>query len=291
MTVHVLVMILAMVGLVAYPLLSANAEGTEEAQATRTTVRIAQMHAVPEKWNLEKNFATFLALLEKAGAENPDIFITPEGWLDGYAAPHEDSTPAKLREVAQDPQASEYLKVVSEQAAKRDLHICFGFTSLEDGRIFNAAGLWGPDGSLIGIYHKTHLQRHDLQYTPGEALPVWPTPWGPVGIMICADRRWPETARCLRLQGAKLILNPTYGFRGELNEAMIRTRGYENQCYVAFTHPGESLVTGPKGGVVGKEVSETPGVLVTELDLTRARDDNHIADRRPDLYGVITRVP
>ena len=291
MAAHVLAAVLVALGLSVYPLCSARAEEQAGDGTPRTTVRIAQMHAVPEKWNLEKNFATFLALLEKADTENPDIFITPEGWLDGYAAPDDASTPEKLREVAQDPRTSEYLKVVSEQADKRDMHICFGFTSLENGRIYNAAGLWGSDGSLIGIYHKTHIQTHDVQYTPGEGLPVWPTPWGPVGIMICADRRWPETARCLRLQGAKLILNPTYGFRGELNEAMIRTRSFENQCYVAFTHPGESLVTGPKGGVIGKEVSETPGVLVTELDLTRARDDNHIADRRPELYGVITRVP
>jgi predicted amidohydrolase len=111
-------------------------------------------------------------------------------------------------------------------------------------------------------------------------------PFTPVSL---PDRRWPETARTLRLQGARLILNPTYGFTGDLNEAMMRTRAYENQCFIAFAHPRLGLVTGPDGRIVAREQAETPGVLFCEVDLSRAKDDNHIRDRRPDLYGIITR--
>lgn len=251
-------------------------------------VRVAQMRGVPEKWNVEANFEVFLAMLDKAQPERPDIFVTPECWLDGYAAPDKSSTPEKLRSVAQDVSNSPYLQRVSEEAKKRGMYICFGFTSFEDGKLFNAAGLWNEEGALVGVYHKTHLQEHDLQFEFGEGLPVWPTRWGPVGIMICADRRWPETARVLRLEGARLILNPTYGFRGDLNEAMMRTRAYENQCFVAFTHPSESLLTNPKGGIQAQEISDAPGVLVTEIDLSRARDDNHLRDRRPELYSILS---
>ncbi|HEO71434.1 MAG TPA: carbon-nitrogen hydrolase family protein, partial [Candidatus Hydrogenedentes bacterium] len=157
------------------------------------------------------------------------------------------------------------------------------------GKIYNAAGLWDSLGRRVGVYHKTHLQHHDLQYAPGADLPVWPSPWGPLGIMICADRRWPETARVLRLRGAKLILNPTYGFHGGLNTAMMRTRAYENQCFIAFTHPEESLVTGPKGDIEAHAFGK-PGVLICDIDLARAKDDNHIADRRPELYGPISAL-
>jgi len=268
---------------------SSSSENSGETGAG-TTVRIAQMRAVPEKWNLEANFKVFLELLDEADKHKPDFFVTPEGWLDGYASPHKSSTPEKLRGVAQDLEGSPYLQRVSSEARKRGMFICFGFTSLEGGKIYNAAGLWGRDGNLIGVYHKTHLQNHDLQYTPGEDLPVWDTPWGPVGIMICADRRWPETARCLRLQGARLILNPTYGFRGSLNTAMMRTRAYENQCFIAFTHPEESLVTGPRGKVLTSKVGDEPAVFITEVDLAEARDDNHLQDRRPEIYGVITET-
>ena len=265
--------------------------GTNHMPSEPQTVRLALMHGVPAKWDLDANMNAFLDALARAVPHRPEIFITPECWLDGYAAPDKDSTPERLRAVAQDPQRSPYLQRVAEEAKKNSLYICFGFTSVEEGRIYNAAGLWDANGALAGIYHKTHLQTHDLQYAPGDALPVWPTPWGPVGIMICADRRWPETARSLRLQGARLILNPTYGFYNDLNEAMMRTRAFENQCFIAFAHPRLSLVTGPKGAVVAKEESDEFGTLICDIDLSLARDDNHLRDRRPELYGILSRMP
>jgi predicted amidohydrolase len=256
--------------------------------AEKHTVRLGLLEAVPLRWELEANFKAFLDLLEAATREGVELFVTPEGWLDGYASPARDSTPEKLRSVAQDPRTSPYLRRVATEAKARSMLICFGFTSLEEGKIYNAAGLWGPDGNLIGVYHKTHLQGHDLQYSPGESLPTWGTPWGPIGVMICADRRWPETARALRLQGARLILNPSYGMHGEANEWWMRTRGYENQCFIAFCHPKVAFIVDPKGNIAGKLEGEPAGVLVRDVDLTLARDDNHIRDRRPELYGAIT---
>jgi N-carbamoylputrescine amidase len=256
--------------------------------AGKRTVRIGLLEAVPLRWELEANFKAFLHLLEAATRERVELLVTPEGWLDGYASPAPDSTPEKLRSVAQDPLTSPYLRRVATEAKARSMLICFGFTSLEEGKIYNAAGLWGPDGNLIGVYHKTHLQGHDLQYSQGESLPVWNTPWGPVGVMICADRRWPETARTLRLQGARLILNPSYGMHHEANEWWMRTRGYENQCFIAFCHPKVAFIVDPKGNIAGKLQGEPAGVLVREVDLTLARDDDHIRDRRPELYGPIT---
>lgn len=279
---HVLAMALGAVVMLVPGMARAAEDGGKD------QVRIAQMRGVPEKWNLDANFALFLELVDRAAASNPDFFITPEGWLDGYAAPDKASTRERILGIAQDLNTSPYLEQVAAKAREHGFYICFGFTSLEGGKAFNASGLWGPEGQLVGVYHKTHLQNHDLQYDPGEALPVWPTPWGPVGMMICADRRWPETVRTLRLQGARLILNPTYGFHNDLNLAMLRTRAYESQCFIAFTHPKQSLVTGPKGDVVLNESPEEPGLSVCEIDLSRAKEDNHLRDRRPELYGILT---
>jgi len=249
-------------------------------------VRLALLQAVPVKWDLQANFATFERLLDQASGA--DILITPECWLDGYAAADKGSTPERLRSIAQDPATSPYIRRIAEQARLRRMMICFGFTSLEKGRVYNAAGLWDKTGKLVGIYHKTHLQTHDLQFAPGKSLPVWSTEWGPIGIMICADRRWPETARTLRLQGARLILNPTYGMRHLANQWWMRTRSYENQCFIAFAHPEVGLIVGPKGELIAKRL-ERPGVLLCDVDLSLATDDNHLRDRRPELYGPITR--
>jgi beta-ureidopropionase len=253
-----------------------------------THLRLGLLRGIPTKWNLETNFEVFLDQVNVAAKEKVDIFITPECWLDGYAAPDPSSTPDRLRGIAQELETSRYLSQVAEEAKKNHLLICFGFSSLENGKLYNSAGLWNREGELLGVYHKTHLQTHDLQYSYGEALPVFPSEYGPLGIMICADRRWPETARVLRLQGAKLILNPTYGMCGENNEMWMRTRGYENQCYIAFTHPKVSLVVDPDGKVAAKSEEPGPAVLTCDIDLSKATEDNHLRDRRPELYQILT---
>ncbi|QDT98217.1 carbon-nitrogen hydrolase family protein [Gimesia aquarii] len=260
----------------------------------RNRVRLALMRAVPEKWKLESNYQLFEKAVSQAAQKKANVLITPECWLDGYASTTKDSTPEKIRTVAQPLDQSKYLKNVARLAKKHHMFICFGFTSLEKGRAFNASGLWSDQGKLIGVYHKTHLQAHDLQYAPGRALPVWNTPWGKVGMMICADRRWPETARTLRLQGARLILNPTYGFHNDLNEAMMRTRSYENQCFIAFTHPKQSLVTGPRGQVLANQddkndKDDAPQILICDINLSQAKENNHLQDRRPEIYGPLNR--
>lgn len=258
-------------------------------------LRLALLRAVPVKWDLDANFQTFQAGVDLAAQQRAQLLITPECWLDGYASPDKQSTPERIRGIAQDLDSSPYLRRVAELARQHGMCICFGFTSLEEGQAYNAAGLWDAAGKRLGVYHKTHLQAHDLQYAPGRQLPVWPTAWGSVGIMICADRRWPETARTLRLQGAKLILNPTYGMHNELNEAMMRTRSYENQCFIAFAHPQQSLVTDPHGRVIAKENAAAaepsgPRVLICDVDLSQAKDDNHLRDRRPEIYRAITEA-
>ena len=211
-------------------------------------------------------------------AEQEAIVLLPMGQVEEHGTHSPVGTDVFISE--------ETARRVAEEARKRSMYICFGFSSLQDGKVYNAAGLWDREGQLVGIYHKTHIQTHDLQYSPGMDLPVWPSPWGPLGIMICADRRWPETARTLRLKGAKLILNPTYGMHHLKNEWWMRTRSYENQCFIAFTHPSVGFVVNPHGDVAERR-REKPGVLLCEIDLAEAKDDNHIRDRRPELYEII----
>jgi N-carbamoylputrescine amidase len=251
-------------------------------------LRVAQLRGVPTKWDLEANFAVFVAQVPVAAEAKADIFITPECWLDGYASPDPESTPERLREVAQPLEGSDYLDQVSALAKKHKMWICFGFTSIEGGAIYNACGLWDRTGKLVGMYHKTHIQNHDKQYAIGMGLPVFDSEWGNLGMMICADRRWPETVRTLRLKGARLILNPSYGSHSDWNKMIMQMRAWENQCYIAFTHPNQSLMVDPGGEVITQEDGAEPAVAMTDIDLTEAKDDNHIQDRRPELYSVIS---
>ncbi|MHC4566363.1 MAG: hypothetical protein ACYTE3_11445, partial [Planctomycetota bacterium] len=69
---------------------------------------------------------------------------------------------------------------------------------------------------------------------------------------------------------------------------MMRTRAYENGIFIVFTHPGQSLITGPNGAVVCNDRSKNRRYTVTEIDLSRApaNTGGHIADRRPDIYNL-----
>ncbi|MBM4041732.1 MAG: carbon-nitrogen hydrolase family protein [Planctomycetes bacterium] len=268
-----------------------SAPQAPEPNRNTKTLRLGLFQQVPVKWDLKANLAAFLDGVETAATKGVDLLVAPECFLDGYAASDPASTRAKLAAVAQDAAKSPHLGRVAEAAAKRRMSIVFGFTQKDGDAIYNSAGLWDARGQLTGVYHKTHLQTHDKQFDRGEALPVFESPWGALGIMICADRRWPETARVLRLQGARLILCPAYGMRHEANEWWMRTRAYENDCFVAFAHPSVGFVADPGGNLAGKLSNSPGGVLAVDLDLSKADRHAHLDDRRPDLYGLIAQQP
>jgi predicted amidohydrolase len=253
-------------------------------------LRIGMLKAMPVKWDLSANWDVFEDQFRRHIRDNLDLFITPECFLDGYAVTEKDWTVERFSAVAQDVERSAYIRRVQGLARQAHTRVVFGFTELVQGQFYNCALLVGADGEIEGKYHKTHLQTHDLRFAPGHDLPVFDLDVACVGIVICADRRWPETIRTLRLKGAQVCLMPTYGMWHLDNEWWMRTRAYENQMYVCFTHPNVALITNPKGGIDAKLQSNVPDVLVHEVDLAQVRNDNHLADRRPELYQVLTEL-
>ncbi|MGH9659602.1 MAG: carbon-nitrogen hydrolase family protein [Bryobacteraceae bacterium] len=251
-------------------------------------VRIGLFSAVPVKWEVDANWSTFERVFLAHAAEKPDLVITPEAFLDGYAvADNQNWSRERFEKVAQDYSTSPYLARVRALAEKHRIAILFGYSEKRDGKFYNAALLVDREGRAVGQYYKTHLQAHDLRYAPGDDLPVFDTQWGKMGVLICADRRWPEAARTVRLKGARVTLVPSYGMWHEANEAWMRTRAYENENFLAFAHPNVAFVVDPKGAIVSKLQSNLPGMLVTDLDLAQVTDHRHLRDRRPDLYREI----
>ena len=251
-------------------------------------VTIGMLKDVPEKWDADRNWDVFVQQFESHG-DDVDVFITPECYLDGYAVTEDDWTVDRFEKVSlteSDPKVTE----LGEMAKERDAALVFGCTEIRDGGFYNCALLFGRDGSLVGRYYKTHLQTHDHRFRPGQHLEVFDLDFGRVGIVICADRRWPESIRTLRLQGAEICLMPTYGMKHTENEWWMRTRSYENQMFVCFTHPSVSLITDPKGNVAAKLESNLSDVLLHTVDLSEVTSDNHLQDRRPELYGPIADV-
>jgi len=247
-------------------------------------VRAGLIKAVPCKWDIESNWKVFERLGAEAVRCGARIICTPECFLDGYVAPDKNGfSKTRFYSIAQSLRDGDYIKQARDFARTNGVFLVFGFTERVEGGCYNAAAFIDDGGTVLGCYHKTHLLDHDLCYLPGNDFPVFSTSLGRIGIMICADRRWPETARTLKVRGAEIIMNPTYGMWHLDNEWWMRTRSYENELYICFTHPKVALVTNPAGKIDAKLQSNVPDVLVHDIDLA-AMPDEMFPHRRTDIY-------
>jgi beta-ureidopropionase len=249
-------------------------------------VRIGQIKVEPKKGALPENHATLLALLEDLGSHRLDVVVTPECFLDGYIASDPSISADELRRFAIDPRTSPYTRDVSQWARTNSVWVIYGCTRASGSRVLNSALVYDREGRIALTYDKLHLAEEDLKFAPGQTLHAFDTDFGRCGVMICADRRWPETARTLALQGSQIVFNPTFGFRGDLNVCMMRTRSYENEMFIVFTHPDEALITDPSGNVICRDTSQGTRFVVNEIDLSRAATFSHLEYRRPDVYQL-----
>jgi len=265
------------------------AASSDKNTASISTIRVAQVKVYPLKGKMDANHKMLMDILKNIEADQKvDVVVTPEGFLDGYVSTEASVTKEDMIRYAIDPQESPYALAVSQWARRNKTWVIFGCTRKASDGVFNTALIFNRAGALAGMYDKLHLQEHDHKYTPGKHLDVYESDFGPFGVMICADRRWPETTRTLALKGARVIFNPTYGMHGELNLCMMRTRSYENGIYIAFTHPGQSLITDPKGAITCNNEDKDKTWTVTQIDLAKApaNKGGHIVDRRPDVYKL-----
>lgn len=255
-----------------------------------SSITVAQVRAVPEKGRLEANHRLLMQVLgEIEKHPGVDVVITPEGFLDGYVATEKEVTPEDMVRYAVDPENSPYVRAASEWARRNGCWLIYGCARLEGKRVFNSALILNREGRIAWTYDKLHIQTHDFKYAPGRHLSVYPSEFGPFGVMICADRRWPETVRVMAIGGARVIFNPTYGMDNDLNLCLMRTRSFESEVYIVFTHPRQSLITGPAGNVVLDDRDEGRRFSITTIDLAqvdarRASPSGHLRDRRTDLY-------
>ena len=269
-----------------------------EGPKKRRTARVALVKAESRWGDVKGNVRLLEDLAARLSGRSVDVLITPECFLDGYMVRDKKRcTTRKLKACAVTGPADPAIRRVRRLAAKLGTYVVVGASERDrKGVVRNAAYLIDRDGGHVGTYHKVHTCEF---YEPGNALPVFETDFGTVGIVICADRRWPENIRCLKLSGAQIILNPTWGFKGSLNTAIIRTRAYENGIPVCFTHPTQSLICLGTGEVAAVLESNEPDVLVHDIDMSwrpprRAKPDrawSHPSTfRRPDLYGPIVKI-
>lgn len=254
----------------------------------------------------DANAAALAAGIAAAADEGAELIVFPEAALTGYVFGSLDEA-REAAILADGPQ----IERLAEACADAGAHAVFGAIEREGDDVFNAAFVLGPDGP-VGRYRKIHTLclGADRFTRPGEAPPpVFRLPCGTVGVHICYDGSFPETARLLRLAGAQLLVLPTNWPRLGLKREMVRVRAYENHAfYLAVNRVGGERGVEFRGGSVAAdpdgallhEAGAEPGRFVVQMDLARADDTLEIVsageyeldliiDRRPELYGGITR--
>lgn len=266
------------------------------------TIALAQMDV--SVGQPEANLARarkFAAQAHEAGA---DLLLLPELWLHGYDLERAEERAAPLREggfAHMAALAREFGLYLAGSTLER--HADGG--SSEPGRaVSNTAAFYAPSGKLLGSYRKIHLfrmMREPRYLTPGDHVTLCPTPWGPVGLAICYDMRFPEPLRALALAGAVLFVVPAQWPTPRLEAWLIlaRARAIENELFVAACNrtgksgevefPGHSCVVDPWGRAL-VEGDDQERLLIAQADLReicRARRYLTVyEDRRPDAYHV-----
>ncbi len=181
------------------------------------------------------------------------------------------------------------------QALARELKIWLHIGSMgiavAADKIANRSYLIAPDGIVRARYDKIHMFDVDLpggetyreskNYKPGDKAVIADLPWGPLGLTICYDMRFPVLYRVLAHSGAKFIAVPA-AFTVPTGKAhwhtLLRARAIETQCFVfaaaqAGTHEngratyGHSLIISPWGEILAEGDGETPGVITADIDV------------------------
>lgn len=254
---------------------------------------VATLTVMPAFADKAANYAVFERLARQAAAAGADLVVTTEGFLDGYLGDSTRMTREQMPDHAE-PIDGPWLRKVAALARELRIHVIIGFAELRDGKVYNTAALFGPDGALVGRYSKTHLAGGESElFEHGRELPVFDTALGRMGILICFDRRPPENARILALKGAQFIVVPAYGKRSTpLDEdILMQARAQENGIYMIYTTPYNAVAVDPEGEIYSKASGPTSELMFARIDLDPAKlGDRAIRERHPDLYRLLTET-
>jgi 5-aminopentanamidase len=259
-------------------------------------MRLAIVQNNPEFGRVRANVARVIEQMETAAA---DLYVLPELFNTGY-----NFIDAAEAESLAEPLHGPTFEALAGFARKKACYISYGFAE-RSGKIYNSAALLGPEGN-IGLYRKVHLYyRENIFFAPGDlGFPVFDLPFGKIGMMICFDWFYPESARTLALRGAQIIAHPSNLVMPYCPDAMV-TRCLENRIFAATANRvgredrggidlgyiGKSEIVSPRGEILTRlpETGEAIAVVDINPALASSKKLNEFNDlfsgRRPELYA------
>lgn len=270
-----------------------------------------------------QNLLTAEKLIRDAAKKGAQIVCLQELFTSVYFCQVEDHKYFALGESIPGPTTTMMGKLAKELGI---VIIASLFEKRASGLYHNTTAILNADGNYLGMYRKMHIPDDPLYYekfyfTPGDlGFRAFDTKFGRIGVCICWDQWYPESARLTALQGAEIIFFPTaigwhpgekaeYGARQHSSwETIQRGHAIANGCYVAvpnrigFEAPdggpgiefwGQSFIADPAGQILKKASSDKEEVLVQEIDLQLVEQQRthwpFLRDRRIDAYENITK--
>lgn len=222
--------------------------------------------------NLDKALKTIAAC-----AGEVDLVVFSETFIPGFP------TPENVSRLAE-PMTGPSITAVRKAAKDAGLSVAIGFAEVEGGRFFNTGVLIDSSGEVLHKYRKSHLYASDEGvFEPGIEFPVCDWHGMRLGMLICFDIEFPETARMLAHNGAELIvvLDGMMKPYGHVHRAVIPVRAMENQLYMVmanrvgagdqYTFSGESHVANPFGQTVSIAGSDEEAVINVTLDMDEVK--------------------
>ncbi len=263
------------------------------------------------------NVATAERLIREAAATGAQLVLLPELFETPYFAK---SMRHERYALAAPADSHSTLHRLQALAAELRVVLPVSFYERANNAFFNSVVVFDANGTRLGLYRKSHIPDapgylEKYYFSPGDTgFKVWRTCYATLGVGICWDQWFPETARALALQGAELIVYPTsigtdidvpssdssepwtrvmqgHAAANCVGVVAANRVGTETDGAVSTTFFGRSFIADETGRIVAEADRQEEAVVIATLDLDRmaARRDRWgvFRDRRPDLYGAL----
>lgn len=275
-------------------------------------VAVAQFEPKVGLEHLDANANEVQQRLKQAVDDGANLIVLPEFATTGYCFHTRTEAFAHAEAIPSGRTVQEWIAFAKDH----NVYIVGCLPELDGRQLFDTAVLVGPDG-FIGKYRKTHLWNEEkLFFTPGNlGYPVFETRIGRIGLLVCWDIWFPETARIVGQQGADIICIPTgwvwtapprYDASGTCMAAYLSMAAARvNNVFIATADRigvergvgfmGNSLIAGPNGWPIGRIAGpEEDAILYADIDISHARTapilnqlNDLMRDRRTDLYDQL----
>ena len=298
--------------------------------ARHVVVGAAQLGPIQRHHSRAEVVERLVALLHQAADRGVELVVYPELALTTFFPRWWEETRSAADHWFETTMPSPETQPLFDEARRLGIGFCLGYAELTpEGDHFNTQILVERDGSVVAKYRKVHIPGHEnhepwrafqhlerYYFDPGnEGFGVWRAFGGLVGMMICNDRRWPETYRVMGLQGVEMILcgyntpihyAPDPGqdiLQGFHNALVMQAGAYQNGTWVVGVAKGgieegvdslaQTAIIAPSGQIVAQALTNGDELIVADCDLDWCRRyKGTLFDferyRRPEMYGLIT---